>query len=230
MHLVHLALAPDAIISCLLDWSDPNTQYLHGSSRDARLQTLWENYRAYCEDQSITERAQRRLFSVQTLKPDSDKFVEISQKILNASACRYMIFWLASVAQHFATIYGSVSDMHFGLTITTFFWWKKRNISWYDRARAMQFLRWKIPALKVPGWCGMRATRDGNCLFGEWPSLFPFCLEKIGGRLFVLQSGVFALSQFGSVLGSAPLACSAKEPLSRTCCVWLWKEKFEVHE
>ena len=98
-------------------------------SRDARLQTLWENYRAYCEDQSITERAQRRLFSVQTLKPDSDKFVEISQKILNASACRYMIFWLASVAQHFATIYGSVSDMHFGLTITTFFWWKKRNIS-----------------------------------------------------------------------------------------------------
>ena len=91
MHLVHLALAPDAIISCLLDWSDPNTQYLHGSSRDARLQALWENYRAYCEDQSITERAQRRLFSVQTLKPDSDKFVEISQKILNASACRYDI-------------------------------------------------------------------------------------------------------------------------------------------
>lgn len=129
MHLVHLALGPDAIISCLLDWSDPHTEYLHGSSRDARLQNLWENYRTYCEEQGITERAQRRLFSVQTLKPDSDKFVEVSQKILNASACRYMIFWLASVAQHFATIYGSVSDMRFGLTITTLFGLKTRQVS-----------------------------------------------------------------------------------------------------
>ena len=43
MHIVHLALATDAITSCLLDWSDDET-FVDGSSREKRLTKLWESY------------------------------------------------------------------------------------------------------------------------------------------------------------------------------------------
>lgn len=53
----------------------------------------------------------KRLFTVQTLKPDGSKFCEVSQKILNATACRYMLFWLCSIAKHYALTHGSDADM-----------------------------------------------------------------------------------------------------------------------
>ena len=79
MHLVHLTIAPDSIVSCLLDWTD-SCKYVAGSTRNERLTELWENYRSYCEENGIGDRAQRKLFSVQTLTPDAPGFVEISQE------------------------------------------------------------------------------------------------------------------------------------------------------
>ena len=110
MHLVHLTIAPDSIVSCLLDWTD-SYKYVAGSTRNERLTELWENYRSYCEENGIGDRAQRKLFSVQTLTPDAPGFVEISQKKLNATAARYMIFWLANVAKSFALVHGVDDDM-----------------------------------------------------------------------------------------------------------------------
>ena len=110
MHLVHLTIAPDSIVSCLLDWTD-SCKYVAGSTRNERLTELWENYRSYCEENGIGDRAQRKLFSVQTLTPDAPGFVEISQKKLNATAARYMIFWLANVAKSFALVHGADDDM-----------------------------------------------------------------------------------------------------------------------
>ena len=113
MHIIHLALAPDCITSCLLDWSD-NQLYIVGTSRDKRLQVLWENYRKWCESQTppLGDRAQRKLFTASVLKPDSGKYVELSQKILNATSARYMVFWLQRVAMQFANQSGTDEDMH----------------------------------------------------------------------------------------------------------------------
>ena len=138
MHLVHLTIAPDSIVSCLLDWTD-SCKYVAGSTRNERLTELWENYRSYCEENGIGDRAQRRLFSVQTLTPDAPGFVEISQKKLNATAARYMIFWLANVAKSFALVHGADDDMRlpwnmcFGfpvyiIYILTHFWYMPNHL------------------------------------------------------------------------------------------------------
>ena len=110
MHIVHLALGPDVITSCLLDWTDP-PGYVEGSNREKRLESLWVSYRNWCETGGIGERAQRRLFTSNVLKPDSGTYCEISQKTLNATASRYMVFWLASLASQFAERSGSDVDM-----------------------------------------------------------------------------------------------------------------------
>ena len=112
MHLVHLALFPDAITSALLDWTD-NQWYVEGGSRDKRLAKLWENYRAYCEEAHITERAQRKLFTTAVLKPEGGRYCELSQKILNATGARYMTFWASSLSVQFATL-GYDADMFLG--------------------------------------------------------------------------------------------------------------------
>ena len=61
MHITHLALGPDVIVSCLLDWTDTSI-YVGGDSRDKRLTVLWSSYRRFCEAFKIQERAQRRLW------------------------------------------------------------------------------------------------------------------------------------------------------------------------
>lgn len=119
MHLVHLTIAPDVIISCLLDWTDSDF-YVSGSTRDKRLNELFENYRQWCEEQKLGDRCQRRMFTVQTLKPDGPSFAEVSQKVLNATAARYMVFWLAGIATHYATLHGSDEDMKLHSRIVSF--------------------------------------------------------------------------------------------------------------
>lgn len=52
MHIGHLALYPDAMLSILLDLTDDQT-FISGNSRDARLETLWRSYKAWCEDGGI---------------------------------------------------------------------------------------------------------------------------------------------------------------------------------
>ena len=101
MHIVHLALAVDVIISCLLDWSDDQS-YVLGASRDKRLGSLWDSYRGWCESQKVSDRASRKLFTTNGLKPDAGKYLDISQKVLNATAARYMVFWLSSLAKQYA--------------------------------------------------------------------------------------------------------------------------------
>ena len=45
----------------------------------------------------VPDRAARRLFSTGVLRSSPTKFAEISQKVLSATACRYMIFWLCNL-------------------------------------------------------------------------------------------------------------------------------------
>lgn len=110
MHVTHLALGPDVITSCLLDWSDC-AGYVDGASREKRLESLWKIYRSWCESCSVSDRAQRRLFTSNILKPDSGSYVEISQKTLSATASRYMIMWVSSLAKQFAETIGNDTDM-----------------------------------------------------------------------------------------------------------------------
>ena len=48
MHIVHLALAVDAITSILIDLVEIPDLIL-GETRDQRLGTLWLNYHEWCE-------------------------------------------------------------------------------------------------------------------------------------------------------------------------------------
>lgn len=100
MHITHLAIVPDAVTSTLLDWSD-NQRFWGGSSREGRLQQMFNSYRNWCEGEGfgLGDRAQRRLFSSKALQPETASYAEISQKILNATAARYMIFFFA-IWQH----------------------------------------------------------------------------------------------------------------------------------
>lgn len=101
MHIVHLALAVDVITSCLLDWSDDQT-FVWGSSREKRLTSLWDSYRKWCEIQKVSDRSSRKLFTTNGLKPDVGRYLDISQKVLSATAARYMLFWLSSIAKQYA--------------------------------------------------------------------------------------------------------------------------------
>ena len=104
MHICHLAVYVDVITSCLLDWSDSPSIFFNGSSREKRLTQLYENYLQWCESQSfdLMDRAGRKLFSSKILQPDAGRFVEVSQKVLSATASRYFILWLSSIAKQFA--------------------------------------------------------------------------------------------------------------------------------
>eukprot|EP00439_Symbiodinium_sp_Y106_P038397 s8012_g4.t1 len=96
MHILHLAVIPDAVVSVFLEYTDDESIF-SGSKRDDRLEELWQLYRSWCEDGQIAERAQRKLFSTAILK--NNQYVEISQKVMNATACRYMIFFLAVLGE-----------------------------------------------------------------------------------------------------------------------------------
>ena len=61
MRIVHLALAPDAAASVLLDLTDTD-MYFEGSSRDDRLYKIWVSYKIFCED----ERSSSHAFQVST--------------------------------------------------------------------------------------------------------------------------------------------------------------------
>lgn len=122
MHITHLAVATDVITSCLLDWSDDDRFFGLGT-REKRLGQLFQSYRNWCESQryDLAERAQKRLFSSAMLKPDSGKYVEISQKTLNATSARYMLFWLSSLAKQFAEWTGDDLDINPTLVYTKCF-------------------------------------------------------------------------------------------------------------
>ena len=52
MHVMHLSLYPDAYCSVLLDLTDTQG-IIQGTSRDARLTTLWVSYRQWCEQEGL---------------------------------------------------------------------------------------------------------------------------------------------------------------------------------
>ena len=52
MHLVHLAVMPDVIVSCLCDLSD-------GASREHDLANLWQSYKAWCDEQGLSFKFQK---------------------------------------------------------------------------------------------------------------------------------------------------------------------------
>ena len=125
MHLVHLGVATDVVVSLLLDWSD-DTRFFGESSREKRLNQMWDSYRQWCESQgySMSDRAGRKLFSTAKLKPDGSGYTEISQKVMNASACRYIVFWLQDLAKQFAGWSDSDEDMNLTCAIVkSFVFW-----------------------------------------------------------------------------------------------------------
>ena len=105
MHISHLALVPDVVTSMLLDWSDNNRLWPE-TSREKRLTQMWESYKG----KDMDSRAGRKLFSTSVLKPDQGRYVDISQKVMNATAARYFIFWLSSLATQFANLTGLDED------------------------------------------------------------------------------------------------------------------------
>lgn len=51
-----------------------------------------------CVHAGVPDRASRRLFSSEILKPAGSKYCgDVSQRILSATACWYLIFWLCAV-------------------------------------------------------------------------------------------------------------------------------------
>ena len=51
------------------------------------------------EIQGLQDRCERKLFSSAVLKPKSETYINISQKVLSATAARYMIFWLCNLVK-----------------------------------------------------------------------------------------------------------------------------------
>ena len=90
MHMVHLAFAVDFLGSMLLEVSDDAT-IVPGASREKRLDVLWKDYRSWAEASQVGDRASRRMFTTAVLR--NNKNIEVSQKILSATACRYMLLW-----------------------------------------------------------------------------------------------------------------------------------------
>ncbi|CAE7220511.1 unnamed protein product [Symbiodinium sp. CCMP2592] len=90
MHMVHLAVAVDFLGSMLLEVTD-DTTIMSGPSREKRLDLLWKDYRSWAEASQIGDRASRRMFTTAVLR--NNKNIEVSQKILSATACRYMLLW-----------------------------------------------------------------------------------------------------------------------------------------
>ena len=108
MHNIDLSTVPDMAISCLLDWTD-SQDFLAGPNRSARLQVLYENYREFIGNDE--DRADRKLFTVEILKPLGTAFASVSQHYLSAAAARGLLLWMAKVAQHFATTAPTVQNL-----------------------------------------------------------------------------------------------------------------------
>ena len=54
-----------------------------------------------CLIQGVPDRAAKRFFSAKILRPNNgNTYVDISQKVMSATACRYMIFWLCSLLKN----------------------------------------------------------------------------------------------------------------------------------
>ena len=107
MHILHLAIFPDVLISLLCDLTDDVR------SRDAELDILWNNYKVWCDGQAVPDRASRKLFSSAILKPNAREYATISQKLLSATAARYMIFWLGQLMASLLQRYSRSSSKEF---------------------------------------------------------------------------------------------------------------------
>ena len=90
MHVVHLAVAVDLVTGMLQEVSDNNTA-VHGRSREERLNVVYQHYKTWANDARVEDRAGKRLFSTGILT--NSRVVEVSQKVLSAGACRYLILW-----------------------------------------------------------------------------------------------------------------------------------------
>lgn len=101
MHISHLALVPDAVCSVLLELTDTQA-YFAGNSRDARLRALFDSYRLWAEQSEVPDRASFRLFTSAILVPSKGKFPEPSQRILSATAARYLVMWCSSLLRSMA--------------------------------------------------------------------------------------------------------------------------------
>ena len=105
MHLVHLGVGVDLLTSMLQDVTDDETVFAAGS-RERRLHMAWQSYRAWADEAQVSERASQRLFSTSILT--NTKVVEVSQKIMNATACRYMLLWASNFM---SSVCGSLPDL-----------------------------------------------------------------------------------------------------------------------
>ena len=92
MHVVHLAVGVDLITSMLQEITEDQTIF-DGTSREKRLSMAFDAYRSWAEESAVPDRASKKLFSTGILT--TNKVVEVSQKILSATAARYMILWCA---------------------------------------------------------------------------------------------------------------------------------------
>ena len=99
--MVHLACAVDFLGSMLLEVTD-DSAIVQGASREKRLESVWKDYRSWAEASQVLDRASRRMFTTAVLR--NNKVVEVSQKILSATACRYMLLW---AAMFMSTVCGS---------------------------------------------------------------------------------------------------------------------------
>ena len=93
MHIVHLAVGTDLLAGMLQQITD-DTSVFQARFREGRLGLAWEEYRAWAERAKVRDRAGRRLFTSAVLS--NTKVVEVSQKVLNATSCRYMLLWAAT--------------------------------------------------------------------------------------------------------------------------------------
>ena len=111
MHLVDLSITPDLTISLLLDWSDDST-YIQQPTRQKRLDHLAGVYRQWVGNES--DRANRKLFTTEVLKPGANAFASISQHYLSAAAARGFLVFLCKVAEQFAQTNGAPVDLWMG--------------------------------------------------------------------------------------------------------------------
>ena len=93
MHVVHLSVGVDLLTGMLLEVTDDATVF-QAPSRSERLTMVWEAYVSWAEQAGVEDRAGRKLFTTGVLT--NSKVVEVSQKILSATACRYLILWSAT--------------------------------------------------------------------------------------------------------------------------------------
>ena len=90
MHVVHLSIGVDLLTGMLQEVTDDTTVF-QAPSRSERLSMVWECYHAWAEEGNVQDRAGRKLFTTGVLT--NSKVVEVSQKILSGTACRYLILW-----------------------------------------------------------------------------------------------------------------------------------------